>query len=331
MFILFDSNVWFSDLGLQSKHGAAVRHFARRRGATVAIPEIVELEVEERLAASLIQSRQKIVKNHRRLLPVLGKLQKLHLPSEESIREAVTNIIPDFDIPTRRIPFSEDVARSSMLKVLRRIPPSAKTEQFRDGVIWAHCLDLLAEGVVYLVSRDQDFYKQKDYAQGLAPELVKEMEEKSQTQEIKLIPCLTELLEDIHIPVETDTDRIFKSVVASCKEDLKKLLAVNGFELFGRVEGKADYFATEEARNVWVKFSFSHPCQDVTGADRDTGTLILEGSGFLDSETENLYEVQTPHIRLDYPDWEPSGPMRGIVSVSARMNASEVHQVRFPL
>ena len=331
MFIVFDSNVWISDLGLQSTHGAAVRYFARQQGATVAIPEIVQLEVEERLAAYLTGSRQKILENHRRLLPVLGKLPKLHLPSEESIREAVTNIIPDFDILTRQIPFSEDAARSSMLKVLRRIPPSAKSEQFRDGVIWAHCLDLLDEGEVYLVSKDKDFYKQGKYAQGLAPELVKEMENKSQTQKIMLKPCLAELLEDIRIPIEMDADRIFKAVVSSCKEKLEELLTVNGFELRGNVEGRPSYFATEDSKKVWVKFSFSHPCQDVTGADRDTGTLVLDGSGFLDSETEDLYEVQTPSIKLYYPDWAPGGPMRGMLSVSARINASEVHQVRIPL
>ena len=47
MFILFDSNVWISQLGLQSENGAAVRYFANRRSATVAIPEVVQLEVAQ--------------------------------------------------------------------------------------------------------------------------------------------------------------------------------------------------------------------------------------------------------------------------------------------
>ena len=52
MFISLDSNVWISQVGLQSKDGAAVRHFAKRHGAIVAIPEIVKLEVEEKLTKS---------------------------------------------------------------------------------------------------------------------------------------------------------------------------------------------------------------------------------------------------------------------------------------
>ena len=74
MFILFDSNVWISQLGLQSGYGAAVRHFANRRSATVAIPEVVQLEVEEKLIGRLLKFKKQIEDGHRQLLPVLGKL-----------------------------------------------------------------------------------------------------------------------------------------------------------------------------------------------------------------------------------------------------------------
>lgn len=332
MFILFDSNVWISDLGLQSKNGAAVRHFARRREATVAIPEIVQLEVEEILTAHLMGLRKKIEDSYRQLLPVMRKLPKLHLPSEESIRKAVNNIIPDLDIPIRQIPFSEDVARSSMLKILREIPPSrAKNEQFRDGVIWAHCLDLLDEGNVYLVSKDKDFYELRDYNKGLAKALEQEVKQRSQTWQVKLMPCLSELLEEIRTPIEVNSDQIFKSVMAYRNEDIKELLTANGFDLCGFAKGEVACFATEEAQKIWVEFSFSHLCQDATGAGRDAGVLKLEGSGFLESETKYLYEVRLSRIRLDYPDSKPGGPTQGLISVSAHLNAPEVLQVRIPL
>ena len=154
MFILFDTNVWFEQLGLQSKFGAAIRHFARRRSATVVIPEVVRLEIEERLTSDLIKQRDTIENGHKRLLTVFGKLQPISLPSEDDIRNIVAGIIPSIDVPVREIPFNLDVARSSMMKVLRKTPPSSeKNEQFRDGVIWAHCLDLLDEDDVYLVTK----------------------------------------------------------------------------------------------------------------------------------------------------------------------------------
>ena len=37
MFLLFDTNIWFSELGLKSPAGAAIRYFAKGRQATVVI------------------------------------------------------------------------------------------------------------------------------------------------------------------------------------------------------------------------------------------------------------------------------------------------------
>ena len=107
MFILFDANVWISQLGLQSQRGAAVRYFARKQNATVVVPEIVQLEVEEKLTARMLEWRRKIEDSHRNLLPLLGRLQSIDLPSDEKIRTAVKNIIPDLDAPTRLLSFKK--------------------------------------------------------------------------------------------------------------------------------------------------------------------------------------------------------------------------------
>ena len=333
MFILFDSNIWISQVGLQSKDGAAVRHFAKKRGAIVAIPEIVQLEVEEKLKESLLKLRKEIEESHRKLLPYMGKLQPIHLPSEEDIQKAVAKIIPDFDLPIRLIPFNVDVARSSMMKLLQKIPPSAPREQFRDGVIWAHCLELLDEGDVYLVSEDKDFYTGKDYKNGLAGELVDEMKQRSEKHEVKLVPNLTELLEEIRIPFELDTTQIFNSVRAQQSEHIEELLSSHGFELYGSAEGQVDCFATEEAQKVYFTFSFTQPCRDVTETERRDGKLKFEGSGLLNPDTRETSEVQLSRTRLDYPDWEwkPGGPARGSVFVSAHFNAPMVHSIRVPL
>ena len=78
-----------------------------------------------------------------------------------------------------------------MVKLMRQVPPSKKKEQFRDGVIWAHCLELLSEGDVYFISGDSDFFDNADFTKGLASELTLEM--KSQSKKIQHIseanPC----------------------------------------------------------------------------------------------------------------------------------------------
>ncbi len=331
MFSLFDANVWISQLGLQTRNGAAVRHFAKLQGATVAIPEIVHLEVEERLAERLLQLRQQAEKAYHQLLPVLGKLQSIHLPSEEQIRTVVANIIPDLDVPIRRMPLNLDAARSSMMRVLRKTPPSASTEQFRDGVIWAHCLELLAEGDVYLVSEDKDFYAQRDHTKGLAPELAEEMGRRSEIYEVKLNRNLIQLMDEIRMPFRLDKSQLFNTVKAQLDETVEELLNSHGFGLCGHVRGQINCFATEEAQKVYFDFNLVHPCQDNTGAGRHDGELTLAGSGFLDPETKQTKEVKPSSILLRYPDWEPGGPARGHHFVSMGSNAGGVHTIRFPL
>ena len=331
MFILFDANIWISQVGLRSKNGAAVRFFARQHHATIAIPEIVQMEVEEILTKRMLECRREIEDGHRQLLPLFGQLQKLQLPTEDDIRNAVANIIPDFDVPTRHIPLNLDVTRSSMLKLMRETPPSKKREQFRDGVIWAHCLELLSEGDVYFVSEDSDFYDNGDFGRGLAAELDREMQNKSQKHQVFLKRNLPELLDEIQIPVELNKLQIFDDISKSRGEEIDELLNSNGFRICGGIEGDLSYFATEKADRVYFTFDLARPCQDSTPEGRQEGVLKIKGFGFLDPQTRKTTDVQLSHIRLDYPEWQPGGAARGSVFVSAHFNAPALHSLRFPL
>lgn len=70
MFIVFDSNIWFSEMGLNSTKGAAARFFITQKGAKVALPEVVKLETEHNLKYTIRQLMSGIVKNHRELLTI---------------------------------------------------------------------------------------------------------------------------------------------------------------------------------------------------------------------------------------------------------------------
>ena len=331
MFILFDANIWISQLGLRSSDGAAVRYFVQQHDATIAIPEVVQLEVEENLVRLLLGSRRKIETEHRKLLTVFGELQRISLPTEDDIREVVSGIIPDFDVPTRRIPFNLAVARSSLTKLLRKLPPSKHTEQFRDGVIWAHCLELLAENNVYFVTEDKDFWEGRDYATGLANDLISEMEQVSNEYRVRLYSNVTELLSDISVPIEIDISTFFEIVAHSRDDVVEELLNDHQFTLFGSVEGDVTHYATENANRVYFRFDLSHPCCDASSGGRRDGRLHVEGVGFRDSNTGQIEDVQVSSILLRYPDWEPDGRARGHHYLSGHFNAPLVHEIRFPL
>lgn len=331
MFILFDANTWISQVGLRSQNGAAVRFFARQHNATIAIPEVVQMEVEENLTKHMLDHRKRIADGHRQLLPLFGQLQKLPLPSEDDIRNAVKNIIPDFDVPTRHIPLDLEAARSSMIKLMRRVPPSKNKEQFRDGVIWAHCLELLPEGDVYFVSNDSDFFENGKFEEGLASDLILEVRRKSETHKVFLKRTLRDLLDEIQMPFELSKHLIFNQVCKLHQADIDELLSSNGFTIGDTIEGDLAYFATEKSNRVYFTFDLARHCQDATQAGREGGVLKIKGVGFVDPKTKATTDVQLSNVRLDYPEWEPGGVPRGSVYVSAHFNAPTQHTLRFPL
>ena len=223
------------------------------------------------------------------------------------------------------------VARSSMMKLLQETPPSQSKEQFRDGVIWAHCVELTAEGDVYFVSADTSFYEQRKYEKGLARELEEEMSSLGGPGVVKLVRDLTELLRDIRVELDLSPDAVFDAVRQYGDREVDELLNQHGFELRGTLEGDVAYFATENAGEIYLRFDFSHACVDVTEAGRSAGTLYVKGFGFLDAESREVASVKLSNVRLDYPDWEPGGPGVGTVFASGHANAPMVHEVRAPL
>ena len=265
LFILFDSNVWISQLGLRTQYGAAIRHFAHRNNAIVVIPEIVQIEVEAKLKSELLKHKESIEKSQRMLLPLLGSIHPMHLPTDEEIGEIVTNIIPDFDVEVRKLPLNVGVVRSSMIRAVRKIPPSRHKEQVRDGVIWGHCLELLEEGDVYLVSEDTDFYEGRRYENGLATELKMEVEELAATGTLTLRQDVTDLLEKLRRPIEITPGEIFDAVSELHRESIDELLTSHRFEIHGDVDGTVRYYATEDARKVHFEFDLERA---LSGRDR---------------------------------------------------------------
>lgn len=159
MFIVLDANIWLAELAFRSGIGSTVRSFILNKGATVAVPEVVRREVEINFESTLNANAEAIRKAHRHLLAMFGEMHDMELPTPAAIRAKAQSIVSELDVPMLDVAFTLEAARSSLEKVLLKQPPSEKTQQFKDGVIWANCLMLAQEADVYLISDDRQFYK----------------------------------------------------------------------------------------------------------------------------------------------------------------------------
>ncbi len=300
MYIIFDTNIWFSELGLNSEAGAAVRLFINKREATVVVPEVVRLELERKLIDELKKWKEDIVESHRKLLTVFGELKEVVLPTDQEIEERARNIIGDLGVCIREIPLSLDACKSAFIKVINKQPPSDVNQQFKDGVIWANCLELLNESDVYLVSADKGFFKNKKYADGLAPNLLKET--KAYPHELKIMSELKKLLSEIRTEIEIDEQDLVEAVLSEQNQNITRLLEESEFVLGSGFTMSRDLFLTENPSRLYVEYEMNHQCVETSDQGRSAARLYAKGTGSYDIKKETFDLVRLSTLRLEYTD-----------------------------
>src|SRR5258706_16375315 len=92
MIVVLDSNIWLSELGLNSGSGSAVRFFLRQKHARLALPEVVRLEVERNFRHLIRKFVSDIQDGHRQLLAVFGRLKEVVLPDDAAIEAKIGEI-----------------------------------------------------------------------------------------------------------------------------------------------------------------------------------------------------------------------------------------------
>lgn len=335
MYIVFDTNIWRKELGFNSLAGSAVRFYIQQCGATVAIPEVVRLEIERRFEFDLKEMKKKIIDFHRQILTVFGELKDVDLPSDEEICVESSKIIEELDVPLKEIPFSMEAAKSSFLKTVNKHPPSHQKEQFKDGVIWADCLKLLEEADVYFVTKDNAFYKGGDYkkGQGLASNLLEEANKCPHN--LKLISELSDLLKDIRQEVEIDKNILVKSVLEKSGEAASGIVEDTGFFLGDSPEIIEKLFSTESSTRLYIEFEICYQCPDATDQGRPVATLRLEGHGSYKPQKQEYRNLTLTNVIFQYIDDEGKFQSRGHYSVSAQPiylgHPTVKHKVRYEL
>ena len=332
MFIIFDTNIWLSELALNSPSGAAVRFYIQQQGATVVIPEVVRLELERNLRRRLEELVETIKNNHNQVLAIFGNLREVVLPTSHQIQEKVVEILSHVDVATREIPFSVEAARSSFLKTIDRVAPSDKSQEFKDGMIWAHCLDLLAKADVYLVTGDKAFYAGRDYCRGLADNLLAEAA--AFPHRLMLFHNLTGLLTSIQRDVEIEKQKLVDAYLQAHSGGVERMLNRAGFTLEQPPEVEARLYVTEVADQLYIEFSIRYRCADSSGQGRTDADLELRGDGTYKTSTAEYVELRSQGERLVYSDEEGQKKTENVVAMVGSIvlgHRTVQHSVRFPL
>jgi hypothetical protein len=302
MLVVLDTNVWISELALNSSRGAAVRFYLKRTGAVLVIPEVIRLEIEHNLKSTLSDLADRAAASHRQLLSVFGNLKEVVLPTDDEIDTKVEEIVASMDVPTREVEFTMDVARSALIRVIDKKPPSDKSQQFKDCVIWARCIKLLEEDDVCLVTQDKGFYKGRDYSQGLAPSLQRETAVAGHL--LTIMQDVALLLDVMRSDVHIEEKRLVEDYMAKFSSSMEAMLDWAGFECEGPPQVHAKLYATENASRLYIEFDIQYSCADLTEEGRADASLRLPGDGIYDDPSGSFVELRQHGEQLSYRDEE---------------------------
>lgn len=332
MFIVFDTNIWWSELAFQSSLGSAARLFILKRGATVAVPEVVRREVEINFEEKISKAIKDVEKAHRELLAIFGEMQTISVPSLEQVKAKAQNIVAELDVPKRDLPITLETTRSSLEKVLRKQQPSGdNNQQFKDGVIWADCLMLAQEADVYLISDDKAFYKGRDLKNGLASNLL--AEEKFCPFRITLLSSLADLLPQISSVIQVDEAHLVEQILQS-RTFSDDPIKTNGFIIQRLSIIKTKLFHTENANRVYLEFEADFLCRDATEQGRPDGHLICKGHCDYNPVTQKASGVFLGEIILEYETSEGELTSTGLVMGSSALSLGQQmirHSIRTPM
>jgi hypothetical protein len=298
MIVILDSNIWLAELGLNSSLGAVTRFYLRQQNARIALPEVVKLEVQHNFRSRLKEFVSEIAKNHRQLLAIFGSLKEVVLPGDSEIDDKVGKIFYDLGVSLIEVPFSMESARSSFLKTVNKVPPSDKTQEFKDGVLWADCCLLLEEDDVSLVTNDKAFFANRDFAKGLAANLTDEVSGKP--KEFKIFASLLELIGDLKTELTIDKKALIDTLLTNKEASIEGLLTRTNYRLGETYQVEYSAYVTENPNLLYLEFTVEIATHDATAEGRPDGSLVLRGDANLNTESATYEGIRVWEEELSY-------------------------------
>lgn len=303
MIVIFDTNIWKSNLYLRSPAAAALRFYLRNSNATVYLPEVIELEIRHHLKSDLLSHRSKVKSSYDRLLAIFGEMRELVVPSDSEIESFVQDSIDGMGFKLEKIPFDFEAARRSMLRTIEKKPPSHNSQQFKDGVLWEHCKRALDDDDVAFVTDDKAFFQESAPAMGLSLALRGELP--ASEHSLTIFNSLQDLLAEIRSPLEIDDDVISSAVNLELADQIHPFLERFNFVL-GQGKFAASYYATEDPKVLFTEIKAKYDCNDLTPMKRTNSVLKLECTASFEPSNRVFSAFKIDELILSFNDEDGS-------------------------
>ena len=195
----------------------------------------------------------------------------------------------------------ECVFQNRLQKIFAKAPPNGiNNQQFKDGVVWADCMNLLAEDSVSFVTEDTDFYLDRKFEKGLATNLKEEVATRPHT--FNIYHSLKELIDELRTNVEVDGSELARLFRAEFDDSIASILERNGFAIDGAPCVQVSPFVTEDPDRLYIDFEITTACRDTTPEGRSDAELKLKGDAFYCVTEKQFSEMRNRGEELAFID-----------------------------
>lgn len=172
-FAVLDSNIWVHDTRiLQAPVGRSLRRSVVNAFGHFAMSEVIEFEiydVTKRFISELATRADAAVEQ---IDKIMGRESSLGLPTDSEVEAVIGKRLDELKSVMHVVKMDLDQAKSALFRVLKKEPPNGvKDQQFKDSIIWEHCLFLANQAPAYFVTHDRHFFRNGDPKLGLAESL----------------------------------------------------------------------------------------------------------------------------------------------------------------
>lgn len=296
-YVVLDTNIWVHHARmLRSPLGVAAAHYIARAGMTIAVPEVVEHEVDKHLIKECRDAADRAQKQYQTLSMLTG-VEYLHqLP--DSVVQSFRTQFEGLDY-VRWLPVTDAQLRRAYVKSINDIPPNSPgNQQFKDSCIWEAVIDMAADGEVHFITKDKAFFAKDEV--GLASSLQSEADA---TGPVYLYQNMESFLNAIKPSVpDLDTARVSSLLAASVPTTVED----SGIMLSSVASQAFEIFATSDPHVVSLTFTLGFDATFQSPQEQSTtGRANVHGQCSYDIAHDSVSSVFLNNVDYFLEDGTP--------------------------
>jgi hypothetical protein len=300
--VLLDANAWISERMLRSGMGAALIHLVLQQQWQIGLPESVEREATQRLVDQGVKANAEVQRGTQWLEQLTGRPLGRSAFDEAAIRHGIEQRWQELAPVIERLPLSMDIVRAALDRVIKRIPPAERSEEFRDCCVWEQAVRMAGQCEVHLVTSDGDFYEKGNPQSVLTTALHDQAATLSHS--IVLHRTVAECVKSLEeaVPIRNESE-LAQTISAYVEPELKKIAAERNFELGSLTRFSVKSFPTDKPTAIAISYELTYELTDQnTPQQRSSASVTAYGNCTFDPIARTISDLRPDRETFSWID-----------------------------